>query len=422
MPLPIDKLRAVKKIIVHKSCADGMASAVILHDVLPDAEIRFILYNTPEHTAMEPEEGLLICNFSPPGVNRSEAMDLEAKAEIEREIGERYAAAGTMLLDHHRQAKDIVMGFGDMGVFADEIERPGIAGANLAYEEVWIPLCGERDSYEQHNVETIARLSGIRDTWRRNDPEWKPACYLAEAFRFFPAESWIDKSDTFSQIHQSWWAERRIMGKTLFERTEKAVKRAIENSWRFTTPLGTRVVMFSGTRLSSDAAELLHEDADFVVGFDYMGVTDNQTASLVYSTRSHTGYDCGAFCKAHGGGGHTPAAGFTLKFNPLLEEGANPFITFRGLLEAYEAQKAVTNPAPAADPGRNQPVAVDDLDRPYCRRHGHEVAADYDARYAEYERTRAARKELLQDAAALGVNPSEDEIAEIRREWAPAAD
>jgi hypothetical protein len=300
MPLPIDKLRAVKKIIVHKSCADGMASAVILHDVLPDAEIRFILYNTPEHTAMEPEEGLLICNFSPPGVNRSEAMDLEAKAEIEREIGERYAAAGTMLLDHHRQAKDIVMGFGDMGVFADEIERPGIAGANLAYEEVWIPLCGERDSYEQHNVETIARLSGIRDTWRRNDPEWKPACYLAEAFRFFPAESWIDKSDTFSQIHQSWWAERRIMGKTLFERTEKAVKRAIENSWRFTTPLGTRVVMFSGTRLSSDAAELLHEDADFVVGFDYMGVTDNQTASLVYSTRSHTGYDCGAFCKAHG--------------------------------------------------------------------------------------------------------------------------
>ena|SRR5690606_24455035 len=72
--------------------------------------------------------------------------------------------------------------------------------------------------------------------------------------------------------------------------------------------------------------------------------------------------------------------------------------------------------------GLNQPVAVDEQERPYCRRHGHTVAPDYDARLAEYERARAARKELLEDAAAQGVAPSEDEIAEIRREWAPAAD
>ena len=72
--------------------------------------------------------------------------------------------------------------------------------------------------------------------------------------------------------------------------------------------------------------------------------------------------------------------------------------------------------------GSNQPVAVDERERPYCRRHGHTVAPEYDARLAEYERARAARKELLKEAAAQGIRPSEDEIAEIRREWAPAAD
>jgi hypothetical protein len=50
------------------------------------------------------------------------------------------------------------------------------------------------------------------------------------------------------------------------------------------------------------------------------------------------------------------------------------------------------------------------------------VAPEYDASLVEYERARTARAEFLRDAAHAGVDPSEDEIAEVRREWAAAAD
>jgi hypothetical protein len=48
------------------------------------------------------------------------------------------------------------------------------------------------------------------------------------------------------------------------------------------------------------------------------------------------------------------------------------------------------------------------------------VAPEYDSLLAEYERIRTARANYLKEAAAAGVEPSEDEIAEIRREWQPA--
>lgn len=67
--------------------------------------------------------------------------------------------------------------------------------------------------------------------------------------------------------------------------------------------------------------------------------------------------------------------------------------------------------------GRNQPIAVDESDRPYCRTHGHLVSPEFDAQFAEYERTRAARAKFLKDAADAGVAPTPDDIEEIRDEW-----
>lgn len=70
--------------------------------------------------------------------------------------------------------------------------------------------------------------------------------------------------------------------------------------------------------------------------------------------------------------------------------------------------------------GRNQPVPVDEVGSPYCRTHGHMVAPEYDALFAEYERVRAARAQYLREAAAAGVEPTEEEILAIQREWQPA--
>lgn len=319
MPLPIEKLKAVKTIITHKGCADGVAAAILLHDVLPDAEIRFIQYGTDERRDLKPQHHMLFCDFSPNPKNYQPFIEADA-----------------LILDHHAGEKAMVAEFGQNGVFGDEIQNPYDCGGSLAYREVWLRLqtpeqvASKRSAFAQE----LARLTAIRDTWKNKDPDWSKACAVAETLRFYPEESWLTH-DPFGAANKGWWDARLQIGEMLFERNCRTVNRAVEGAYRFTTAKGTRVVLFSGTRLSSDAADVVDQDADLVVGFDYMGI-ESGLASLVYSNRSHTGFNCMTFAKAHGGGGHTAAAGFSMKFDPK-EAALDPYTTYERLLNKYEA-------------------------------------------------------------------------------------
>lgn len=316
MPLPIEKLLAVKTVITHKSCADGVASAIFLHDALPGAEIRFVQYGTDERLNLKPEPNMLFCDFSPHPKNYRPFIE-----------------AGAIILDHHAGEKSMVAEFGDNGVFGDEKDDPYACGALLAFREVWLPLQRGKEGTRVEFAKKIAQLASIRDTWKSKDPLWAEGCSVAETLRFFPEASWIIENP-FGSEHTKWWDERLGLGDMLFKRSMSAVHKALEMAHRFTTPKGTRVVLFSGVRLSSDAAEVVEDTADFVVGFDYMGI-ENGVATLVFSTRSHTGYDCLAFCKANGGGGHTAAAGCSIKFDPKAA-ALDPYTTFERMLRDYE--------------------------------------------------------------------------------------
>ncbi len=46
--IPIETLRAVRTIITHANCPDGVASALILHQALPNAAIVFLAAGSPE--------------------------------------------------------------------------------------------------------------------------------------------------------------------------------------------------------------------------------------------------------------------------------------------------------------------------------------------------------------------------------------
>jgi len=76
------------------------------------------------------------------------------------------------------------------------------------------------------------------------------------------------------------------------------------------------------------------------VGFSYK--TDEGKPIVIFSTRSHADFNCGAFCKAHGGGGHTKAAGFSVPLDlgrslrRVSGPDPNPFQHFLEILEAYE--------------------------------------------------------------------------------------
>jgi oligoribonuclease NrnB/cAMP/cGMP phosphodiesterase (DHH superfamily) len=317
--ITVEKLRAVKKIVSHKDCADGIASVMILKDVLPEAEVIFAHYNSPEQKNLVAEPGMLFCDFSPT-----------------RERVKEFVEVGALCLDHHKFARDVVEAFGENGVFADEKTEPGVCGAVLAYRHVWQPVDAARhsgpmtspDAEEGVVMGQLSALAGVRDTWQKDDPRWTVACHQAEALRFWPLSYLIGKDPL------EWAKLIQPIGRVLFEKNLDYAKHLAETAYRFVTKRGTRVVIFSGVSMSSDTAEALGDEADVVVGFSYK--CDDGKPGLIYSTRSHTNFDVGAFCVAQGGGGHTKAAGFS--HDVKLDENGdpNPFLHFKNILENYE--------------------------------------------------------------------------------------
>lgn len=325
--ITIDKLHAVKTVITHADCADGLVSAMLLKDALePGVSFRFLHHETVEHRTLAAEPGMLYADFSPPAARAQEFVD-----------------AGALVLDHHKTARRVVEAFGENGVFGDEATEPGVCGATLVHKHVWGPLVRpfrpksgrslptSEDGFASH----FAALAGIRDTWQRSDPRWREACIQHHVLMFIPRERWMGVSLT--SIAGDWTRSLAELGEILQEKQDEATRDVIAGAYRFTTSRGTRVVVFEGLRQTSDAAEALGADADLVVGFGFRveRAGDTQKPKMMLSTRSHTTFDCAAMAKAHGGGGHTKAAGFS---RALDDEREHPYELVRQLVEKWESR------------------------------------------------------------------------------------
>jgi hypothetical protein len=329
MSISIERLKNVKRLVTHANCPDGVASALIVRDALPDVEVLFVKHGTEQHRELEPRPGTLFVDFSP----HVEKDDLF-------QVVKHWVEAGTIVLDHHPTQRDVTMAFVEAGLGAYGENDRGECGAWLAYEHVWRALKGDHHFQIDGadfglSVRNFAELAGVRDTWKKDDPRWYKACLQAEALMFWS----FDHVDLDEFVESS---EMTTLGGRLFEKKLEHARAAIAESHRFQTPRGTRVLLFQGVTPTSDAAELLEKDPyldgrgdrhapDIVAGFHYR--VDAGKLQLTFSTRSHTGYDVGAFCKAHGGGGHTAAAGFTVSG----EMSANPYTVFKLLLQEWES-------------------------------------------------------------------------------------
>jgi hypothetical protein len=284
---------------------------MLLKYCLPEVStVEFVQYETEAHRNLEVRPDTIFADFSP----HSDQVDDFVKAEA-------------VVLDHHRTAKDIVGAFGPLGVFGDEAKDPGVCGAVLVFREVCLPLLQAQEgnrSTVTRQLEDFATLSGIRDTWQRKSPRWQEACEQAAALDFWPWE-YLDG------LPVSHWRGRLEIGPVLYQKKLKAAKKFGDGAYRFTTEKGVRIAIFEGLKMSSDVAEYLHTEVDLVIGFDVFLV--DGTPSMVFSTRSHTDFDCSAFCKAHGGGGHTRAAGFSRALTP---DDPQPFELARRIVAAYE--------------------------------------------------------------------------------------
>jgi oligoribonuclease NrnB/cAMP/cGMP phosphodiesterase (DHH superfamily) len=113
MSIDIALLHRVEKIYVHENCADGVASAMILNEALPERKIIPVNYNTELHKNMPVERGVLFCDMSP-----------------NENVADAFLEAGAIVLDHHKTSKPIVDKFvaAGLGAFGDEKADPGVCG------------------------------------------------------------------------------------------------------------------------------------------------------------------------------------------------------------------------------------------------------------------------------------------------------
>lgn len=306
--IPNAKLRhdAVNKIVAH-NCPDGIAGALILLHVWPEAEVLFMQYNTSEHIDLEPKGGMCFVDFSP----------------HDRRIGE-FAKAGAIVLEHHKTRRDAVGTFGELGVFGDEKKEPGVSGAVLAFRSVFSAAPTTTEMFKAApRMEELARLVGIRDTWQSKHPDWFEACSLSEALRVYPL-------DTLRNASDKEWADIREVGRTLYKRKVAFARTSIEKGQRFMVG-PHRVIMFNNVVSASDAAEMLDDEVDIVCG--YFIHTEHGEPQITFSLRSHTGFDVGELARSYGGGGHSASAGFTVK-----EKDRHPSVVFIQSLLAWDGE------------------------------------------------------------------------------------
>lgn len=312
------RLRNVRQIVCHADCPDGIASAIVLRDALPGAEILFVQHGTPAYVELPARTNMLFCDIAPPRTRVAQFLE-----------------CGAVVLDHHRTVKEDVLRFVEvgLGVFADEAKEPGVSGALLAYRNVWMPLCcGFISSAVCERAQDFAELAGVRDTWQKDDSRWEVACAQAEALRFYPFAFWPESP--FSAAGNQRLTALLEVGPALVDRRRESARKEAERGWRFTTRSGTRVLIVS-TRETSDVMEEVRETVDLVAGFSFLANNgrEGREEKMICSTRSRGSFDCANFAERNGGGGHTRAAGFE---RTLLSDDVQPYTLLAGLIERHE--------------------------------------------------------------------------------------
>ncbi|MEZ4444346.1 MAG: DHHA1 domain-containing protein [Polyangiaceae bacterium] len=311
-------LRSAQVVVAHADCPDGIASALLLHAALPEAEVRFVEHGTPEHRDLAAVAGMVFCDIVPPAARAAE-----------------FVAAGAVVLDHHRSARDVIAAFGPRGVFADEDDERGVSGALLAYREVWVPLLGESAPARR-----FAELAGIRDCWLTEHPDWREATNQAAALLLWG----YPELATGPGVPPSLSEAQAAAGARAVTRRADTARQIAARELLFATP---RLAIYNDRERSvSDVAQAafeLHPELAVVAGF-YFKVTSEGRMLLVCSLRSRPlGVDVAAIAKRLGGGGHRAAAGFGRE---VTTDMPNPLTLLTGLLSPNLSEAGGAQPGP----------------------------------------------------------------------------
>lgn len=332
--IPLEKLKAARVVIGHAReeggpCPDALAAALIVRDVLPNVEVRFVANESRERAELRVEPGMIFLDIAPPSKRVAAFM-----------------SGGAIVLDHHATAKDDVALFRDLGVYSDE---PGVSAATLAYRHVWQPLkiaewgseSGMYWATRHEEVERFARLVGVRDTFQTNDPDWTKACDQTASLTFVPAEEWLSRSGVLLEIgaanrerddrpddrQADTLADWMRIGSLLRRRSAADSRAMVEGGFRFTTEKGTRVLVCAGTAVSDVVVSEV--DVDVVVGFAFRVRGGAPAMKLSFRSR---GFPVRPIAEALGGGGHDRAAS---AWTDLHASHRHPYAVVRTIMETW---------------------------------------------------------------------------------------
>ena len=283
--ISLDKLKNIKTIYYHGSCPDGITAREILKYATLIVDFRSFYFTELKHI---PSNALFI-DCSP------KAHQVEACLKN-----------GCVIAEHHESFTESYCKFNEAypGTMILGDTSKAESGAILAWAIVdQIQGCEYLPDY----VRAIARLIAIGDTWQKDDPNFEYARMLGGYIAFFGNDFCMDLRDLADgeeAIKAFGYVQKRkqeMLARGAIRYTEGKVKLAFINELNM-----------------SNAAEILRseDDIDIVVG--YITKYDNLKKKniVIFSLRSkENGFDCAAFCKRLGGGGHKAAAGYSVPWS-----------------------------------------------------------------------------------------------------------
>lgn len=305
-------------VVFHRADFDGVCSAAIVKRFVPDCELYGIDYGDPfPWDKVEPLEA-----NGMKSLRRVFMVDFSLKPDEMKRLS---ACCALVWCDHHKSALESCFGLDIRGV-----RSTALAGCELTWE--WF---ASRDGEGMMPVPEAVRLLGRYDVWDAQNPDWP----RIEAFQFGmrtapelmdPADHfWEDVLDSGDNVQRA--AEGLLylghfvsMGHTILRYRDQEAKALCADGahLEFLFPHGA-CPKKNETETGFDAWNLIclntlqrgswqfnsvwdpeKHDAMCVYG----QLKDGRWRVSLYSTKEEV--DCGAICKALGGGGHKGAAGF----------------------------------------------------------------------------------------------------------------
>jgi hypothetical protein len=286
-------------VIYHGNCPDGFTAAWVAARALGDVELFAGKYGEEPPYALARSRPVWIVDFSYP----REQLEHLYRAAGEGDWAEPIGCSPLWVLDHHKTAQAALEGL-PYCVF--DMNR---SGAGLTWDH-FHP--GQPRPWVVDYVED-------RDLWRFKLPNSEElSLFIRSAPHELGAWDGMAQMDLSAAVGMAEGCKRYLdhyVADAMRQAYELTLNWSHPDEWddykaqRFTRAVCVNV-SYTGVSDVLNAALEAYPEAEMALGW-HLGADRHLNCSL----RSRPGYDCSAFARAHGGGGHARASGFRLSLD-----------------------------------------------------------------------------------------------------------